>query len=512
MNRTHKTLRNSAVSMIGQIITILLGFISRKVFIQYLGVELLGLNSTFASLLNTLSLAELGFQQVIVFHLYGVLARGDEEQINALVNIYKLVYRCVGCFFLTAALCCTPFLQYILSDIEATPIVRVYFLIQAATGACTYFLAYKRNILYADQSSYLSGLIDMAVNSAATIASILVAIFTRNYVLFLLVQLAKTYLSNLFVHIACTKKYPYLHTTKIDWPLLRKIAANLKDVVMERIAGYIYSSTDNLLISMFISTIQVGFLNNYTMIFSNVRTLMKSLTNPLVPAIGNMVATDGEDRQLETFRILEQGYFWLTGLAVVPVYVLSDFFISIYLGEAYVLPRQILFLMCVDMYIHINQDSCLCFLSANGLFRTRRNISIIGAILNLVVSFTLIKPMGMAGILAGTAVSQVYYWIARSVVALRTCLKQSWRMFAHYWMKQAWLLGLIAAAIWISGIITRRLFVGNSIVTFVIEGIVCEACFAGLALAGCRGIEAERRFEGIALGILRRRFRKNRGA
>ena len=509
MNRTHKTLRNSAVSMIGQIVTILLGFISRKVFIQYLGVEMLGLNSTFASLLSTLSLAELGFQQVIVFHLYGALAKKDEEQINNLVNIYKIVYRCVGCFFLTAALCCTPFLQYILSDIEATPTVRVYFLIQAAAGACTYFLAYKRNILYADQSSYLSGLIDMAVNSTATILCILVAIFTRNYLLYLLIQLAKTYISNLIVHAACTKRYPYLRSTRIDWKLFKKIASNLKDVVVEQIAGYIYSSTDNLLISAFISTIQVGFLNNYTLILGNVKALMRSLTNPLVPAIGNLVATDGEDRQLETFRLLEQGFFWLTGLAVVPVYVLSDYFIRMFFGEAYVLPRILLFFMCVDMYVHINQDSCLSFLNANGLFRVRRNISIIGAVANLVVSALLIKPMGVAGILAGTAVSQLFYWVSRSVVAFRVCLKQSWSVFARYWLKQVWMFALIAGAVFLSGSIAQRLYVANNVVTFLVDGVLCEGCFALLALVGCRGMESQRRMEQLVLGLLRRRLGKN---
>ena len=77
MNRTQKTMRNSAVGLAGQVMAILLNIISRKFFIQYIGVELLGLNSTFASILSTLSLAELGFQQVIVFHLYGALAKGD---------------------------------------------------------------------------------------------------------------------------------------------------------------------------------------------------------------------------------------------------------------------------------------------------------------------------------------------------------------------------------------------------------------------------------------------------
>lgn len=509
MNRTQKTMRNSAVNLIGQILAILLSFISRKVFIQYLGVEMLGLKSTFASILNALSLAELGFQQVIVFHLYGVLAKDDKKQINALVNIYKLVYRCIGCFFIGAALCCLPFLRVFLSDIEVTPVVRAYFMVQALTGACTYFLAYKRNILYADQSSYISGLIDTIVNTTGTLISISVAILTRNFLLFLAVDLAKNYLSNLFVHIACTKRYPYLHAEKMDWALLKNIAGSLKDVIAERIASYIYGSTDSLLISAFISTVQVGFLNNYTMIITHIKTLMKSLTLPLAPAIGSMVAMeDGHDRQTETFYVLEQGHFWLTGLAIVPVYVLADSFIEMFLGSAFILPKAILALMCVDLYAHISQDVCLSFLTANGIFRKRRNISIGGAITNIVVSLLLMKPFGMAGILAGTAASQMYYWAARSVVAFRDCLKQDWKALADYWLRQAGLLGIVAAAIAVSQIITRQVFVLNGIVTFIVNGVICEVCFCLLASICCRGIRAQRQLEGIALGILQKGIHK----
>ena len=274
-------------------------------------------------------------------------------------------------------------------------------------------------------------------------------------------------------------------------------------------AGYIYSSTDNLLISAFISTVQVGFLNNYTMIIGHIKTLMKSMTMPLVPAIGNMVAVGhGHNRQMETFRVLEQGYFWLTGLAVVPVYVLSDAFIQMFLGAEYIVPRVILALMCVDLYIHINQSSCLSFLTANGLFRKRRNISVGGAIINIVVSLLLMKPFGIADILAGTAVSQVYYWVARSVVALRDCLHQSGKTIAIYWLKQAGLLGIIVAAIAVSQIITRQVFVLNGIVTFIINGVLCEVCFCLLALTCCRGIRAQRQLEGIALGVLRKAIHK----
>lgn len=509
MNRTKKAMRNGVVGLAGQIITILLNIISRKFFIQYIGVELLGLNSTFASILNTLSLAELGFQQVIVFHLYGALAKGDQEQINSLVNVYRIVYRCIGCFFIAASLCCVPFLQFFLSDIEVTDSVRLYFLLQALAGACTYFLAYKRNILYADQHSYISALIDSIVNTSAALLSIAAILLTHSYLLYLIINLIKTYLSNLFVHIVCSRRYPYLHSERINWNLLKSIASSLKDVVLERLAIYVYSSTDNLIISVFISTIQVGFLNNYTMIISHIKTLMQSLSTPLIPALGNKVALEQKGtQQINTFRLLEQTYFWLTGLAVVPVYVLADSFIRMYLGEQYVLPHLILFLLCVDLYVHINQDSCLSFLSANGLFRKRRNISIGGAIVNIVVSLLLMKPFGIAGILAGTAVSQVYYWMARSVVALRDCLHQNGKTIAFYWLKQAGLLGIIIAATIISKVITDQIFFLNGIFTFVVNGVICELCFCLLALICCRGIRAQRRLEEIALGMLKKGIHK----
>lgn len=211
---------------------------------------------------------------------------------------------------------------------------------------------------------------------------------------------------------------------------------------------------------------------------------------------------------MQTFCLLEQGFFWLTGMAVVPVYVLSDRFIALFLGEGYIIPRVLLFLMCVDMYVHINQDACLSFLNANGLFEKRRNISIAGAGVNVVVSALLIRPFGIAGILAGTAVSQLYYWAHRSVVALRTCLKQSYGELARYWLRQTWLLAVVAASVILSGRLMDRLLPDNTIAAFLAGGILCEAVFGLLALVCCRGIPGQRQMEWLAGGLLKRRLGK----
>ena len=508
MNRTQKTMRNSAVGLLGQIVTILLSFVRRKIFIQYLGVELLGLSSTFASILSTLSLADLGLQQVIVFHLYGVLAKNDKERINALVNIYRLVYRCIGIFFIVASLCCMPFLQCFLSDIEATNTIRIYFLIQALASSCTYFFAYKRTILNADQNGYIAGLIDTVFNTVALLICIAVVVLTRNYLLYLTVNLVRVCLSNLVVHVVCTKRYPYLHTEKIDWKLLKKMASNLKDVILERLAGYIYSSTDNLIISTFISTVQVGFLNNYIMIINHIKNLIQSLSSPLIPALGNKAALEQKrEGQIETFRLLGQVYFWLTGIAVVPVYVLADSFIQMFLGDRYVLSGNILFLLCFELYIFINQYACISFITANGLFTKRKNISIIGSLTNIIISLLLMKPLGTVGILAGTAFSQIYFWGARSVVTVRDCLNQSWQSVVQYWIRQLGFLCIILAAIGIGKLITQNVYVINAPLSFVVNGIICEGCFAVLAFVCCRGVKAEHQLESIVSSMVIKRFK-----
>ena len=67
---------------------------------------------------------------------------------------------------------------------------------------------------------------------------------------------------------------------------------------------------------------------------------------------------------------------------------------------------------------------------------------------------------------------------------------------------------VIAAAIWLSSGITQRLFVLNGVLTFIVNGVICEAIFCALAFLCCRGIEAERQLEGILLGVVRKRIRK----
>ena len=90
--RTDNSIKNIAIAMISQLIIIILGFVSRKVFIDSLGTDYLGINGLLTNVLSMLSLVEGGMGVSIVYHLYKPLAQDDIPQVISLVQFYKKVY------------------------------------------------------------------------------------------------------------------------------------------------------------------------------------------------------------------------------------------------------------------------------------------------------------------------------------------------------------------------------------------------------------------------------------
>lgn len=468
-------LKNCSTGLISQIITLIFQFLTRSLFIKYIGIELLGIYSTFTSVLNTLSLAELGFQTAIVFSLYKPLAEKDDDRVNDIVNVFRFVYNCIGIFFVIASVVLLPFLKYILSDVKVTGLIYLYFLIQAMSSSCTYFLAYKRSLLYADQKDYVSKIIDMIVNVVSNVLQIVAIVCFHSYILYLLFKLAQVVTSNIWVHIVCARLYPFLKKVKVDFELLKSLMSNVKNVFAGKIATYVYGSTDSIVVSAFISTVQVGYLVNYTTISQQLKTLISSLLNPITPMIGNILALDSEENnKKKTFGMYAVIRLLIAMMIVVPFYVLIDDFISIWVGTKYILSPFIVFLLATDLYIHFVHSVNVDFINAAGLFKEDRNIEIVAAILNITLSIVGAKTIGLAGVLLGTVVSQLWFWLGRSYVVFKLCLNENKWKYARYWLVNFTDLISTIVAVEICVYLKELVPIENAYLKFIALGIVCE--------------------------------------
>ena len=107
--RIQNSVKNMVFGFMYQIMTLIMSFVSRTVFIRTLGTEYLGLNGIFTDVLSLLSMADLGFGTAMAYSFYKPLAEHDEEKIASLVQFYKKVYL----QFLMSVFFHTPYLSRI---------------------------------------------------------------------------------------------------------------------------------------------------------------------------------------------------------------------------------------------------------------------------------------------------------------------------------------------------------------------------------------------------------------
>ena len=96
-SRSYKSLLNAQIGLIFYLVTLALSFVSRKIFLDNLGVEFIGLTGTLTNILGFLNLAEFGIGSAISFFLYKPLQIADRGRISELISIFGYVYRKIGC-------------------------------------------------------------------------------------------------------------------------------------------------------------------------------------------------------------------------------------------------------------------------------------------------------------------------------------------------------------------------------------------------------------------------------
>ena len=112
-SRVKKSLLNARVNLIFYFLTLALSFFSRKIFLDTLGADFVGLTSTLQNLLGFLNLAELGIGSAIGYVLYKPLFEHNEVKINEIISVFGYLYRWIGLIILGAGLILACFLPLI---------------------------------------------------------------------------------------------------------------------------------------------------------------------------------------------------------------------------------------------------------------------------------------------------------------------------------------------------------------------------------------------------------------
>ncbi|HAT4134682.1 TPA: hypothetical protein I9Z82_002255 [Clostridium perfringens] len=217
-------------------------------------------------------------------------------------------------------------------------------------------------------------------------------------------------MENLFISIKADKMYPFLKEYKkeiLDKNEKNKIIKNIKALMIYKVSSVMLDGTDNIIISAFVGVKSVGLLSNYNLIMSSLNMMVSQVTIAFTASIGNVTSKENNDKQIEVFNILMFITFVLYGISSIFLLLFLNQFISIWIGEQYVLDKSTIIVLVLNYFIYGMQNIIWTYRSAMGLFVYGRFRPIISAIVNVVVSTILAKYIGMIGVLLGTTITRV---------------------------------------------------------------------------------------------------------
>lgn len=429
--------KNLTVTLTVQLVRMLLQFALQKVFIDTLGVAYLGYNSVFKNILQMLNMADFGIGIAITGFLFKPLAAEDEERVSALMYLYRRIYHLIGFAIAGIGIIIMIILPVIIPDaLCSNSYLRILFVINLFGTLSTYFLAYRRTLLIADQKSYYTGIIDMVFDLTGTILQIITLFILSDYIVYLVINVGKNILANILIAYESNKKFGrYLKEphSEIVNEYKKPVKKYIGNVFITKIGGYVFSGTDNIIISVCKGSVLAGYLSNYTLVSVGLKAIITQMLSAVQATYGKYIVT--EDDKEKQCRMTDNYIFvdYLIGnMCMVCCIVLFQPFVKIFYGTEYLLSFSTAVLIAVNLGLAILLIIPSQVFVVFKLHSYDKYVVCSSAILNIVVSVALVIHMGINGVLIGTTITSLIYLFSRLYII---AVKVFHVTFAHYIFK-----------------------------------------------------------------------------
>lgn len=410
-SRVHKSLLNAKVNLVFYFLSLFFAFFSRKIFLDCLGAEFIGLTGTLGNILGYLNLAELGVGAAISFHLFKPIQQQNRQQICEILSVFGYLYKRIGQVILLGGIIISLFFPFIFNK-EEMGMGIIYFAFYSFLGSSLigYFINYRQILLTADQKNYLVSIYFQSAGLVKTAMQILLAYYYKNLYVWVLIEFLFGIVGCVILNWKINKEYPWLKTSKLNGKLLLKqypnIIKNTKQVFIHKIKDFLLGRSDELFIYAFVSLKMVAYYGNYMMVITKLSVFFASIFDGVGAGIGNLVAEGNKSNTIKVFWEMVFVRHFLAGFMVFSLYIMIEPFISLWLGDEYIMNHNILILLMTYLYISHSRNAVDMFNHAHGLYADTWS-AWTELIINVSVTIIFGLKYGIIGILLGKIISVV---------------------------------------------------------------------------------------------------------
>ena len=480
-SRTTNTLYNFTSSIGAQLITILMHFVVRTVFIRTLGKSYLGISGLFSNILSMLSLAELGVGSAIIFKLYRPIAENDKHRITVLVRFYKRIYQFVGAAIGVIGIVLIPFLPILISDYEKLErlhinAVLIFILYLSKSVASYLFFAYKSTIIKANQKGYILNIISYFFTFATATAQIICLIVYPNFTVYVLIMVIQVIVKNMICAGLADRMYPFINDKTDEKLGKEEVIEVFKDcgaLFLYKMNTVVLKATDNIVLSIFIGLDIVAEYSNYYILYNTLNSLFNKIFHSVSHSLGNLHASETTGKKYRVFETTMLITAIIGGTAGVGVFVVADELIATWIGREWVIVQPFSFFMGMEIFTNAYRIGLSQFRTTMGLFQQNKFRPVLSMIFNIVLSVALVGKIGIVGVLIGTVVADwsTMMWLD-PIIIHKYGYKNDFPVIG-YFTKLAKNVFVITVAAGVDFMFCTRFFTGWGWGSVIIHSIIC---------------------------------------
>ena len=424
IERTKNASRNMVFGMILKIYQIIVPFLMRTAMIYFMGVEYLGLNSLFISILQVLNLAELGVGAAMVYSMYKPIAENDETRICALLKLYKTYYRVIGLVVCLIGLIITPFIpKLIVGKIPQGINIYVLFLLNLVATVLSYWLfAYKISLLQAHQRVDVVSKVNLISSTIQYVLQLVVLWRFHNYYLYIIILLFSQAMNNIITAVISNKMYPnYQPSGSLEENEKKVLNGKIRDLCTAKIGTVFGISVDNVVISSFLGLTMLAIYQNYYYIMNAIIGIINTIFVSVTAGVGNSLVLESPEKNYNDFKKLTFIMNWICIVCIGCFVSLYQPFMLFWVGKDLLLPDLMVVFICFYFYVSVMQNLSCLYKDAAGIWRKDRFRPLVAGIVNLILNVLLVKVCGIYAIVLSTIISYVFIampWVIHNLFSL----------------------------------------------------------------------------------------------
>lgn len=410
IERTKNATRNIVFGVILKIYQIVVPFLMRTAMIYLMGVQYVGLNSLFTSILQVLNLAELGVGSAMIYSMYKPIAEDDNAKICALMKLYRTYYRVIGLIIAIVGCALLPFIPRLISgEVPRDINIYVLYLLNLAATVLSYWLyAYKNSIIQAHQRTDIVSKVTLVTSTIQYLLQMFVLWAFKNYYLYVIAMLVTQAITNIVTAIVANKLYPQFKPKGIlPDKEVKQINQRIRDLFTAKLGSVVIGSADTIVISAFLGLTTLAIYQNYYFIMNSICGFISVIFSAITAGIGNSLVMESREKNYTDFKKFTFIICFILCICCCCFAGLYQPFMRLWVGEDLMLDFSFVILFCILFYCLELAMVWATVKDAAGLWHSDRFRPLIGAGANLIMNLVLVQVIGLYGIILSTVFSYI---------------------------------------------------------------------------------------------------------